>query len=364
MKIGFATIFNEESSDWLDSNQCKDCFLPAFNYRPGGSAQYIAALRNFDDNDSIDRFRFGFIASSDNHKARPGTGYKEINRQEMTDATGPSDPSGYLLGFREGDGLYAKSTAKNWTSETLPSGPTEAERLSSFFLTGGLVATHSNGKNRDAVWNAIKRKEVYATSGPRILLWFNLVNAPNGEEVSMGSDITMSDNPRFVVKAAGSFIQKPGCPEYSYNALGKERLEDLCRNECYNPSDIRKKIDRIEVVRIKPQSFKGEDVSNLIEDTWKIFKCPKNSSDCSFSFTDNEFRNLERDTVYYVKAIEEPSKVINAGNLRCEYDALGNCTKTNICNGSPLITPYEDDCLEETEERAWSSPIYIDYSAI
>ena len=81
-------------------------------------------------------------------------------------------------------------------------------------------------------------------------------------------------------------------------------------------------------------------------------------------FTDNEFRNLERDTVYYVKAIEEPSKVINAGNLRCEYDALGNCTKTNICNGSPLITPYEDDCLEETEERAWSSPIYIDYSAI
>ena len=361
---GFATIFNEESSDWLDSNQCKDCFLPAFNYRPGGSVQYIAALRNFDDNDSIDRFRFGFIASSDNHKARPGTGYKEINRQEMTDATGPSDPSGYLLGFREGDGLYAKSTAKNWTSETLPSGPTEAERLSSFFLTGGLVATHSNGKNRDAVWNAIKRKEVYATSGPRILLWFNLVNAPNGEEVSMGSDIKMSDNPRFVVKAAGSFIQKPGCPEYSYNALGKERLEDLCRNECYNPSDIRKKIDRIEVVRIKPQSFKGEDVSNLIEDTWKIFKCPKNSSDCSFSFTDNEFRNLERDTVYYVKAIEEPSKVINAGNLRCEYDALGNCTKTNICNGSPLITPYEDDCLEETEERAWSSPIYIDYSAI
>ena len=361
---GFATVFDEESSDWLDSNQCKDCFLPAFNYRPGGSVQYITAIRNFDENDSIDRFKFGFIASSDNHKARPGTGYKEINRREMTEAAGPADPTGYLLGFREGDGVYSKSTAKNWTSETLPSGPPEPERLASFFLTGGLVATHSNGKNRDAIWNSIKRKEVYATSGPRILLWFNLVNAPNGEEVPMGSDIKMSENPRFVVKAAGSFIQKPGCPEYTYNALGKDKLEHLCKNECYNPSDIRKQIDRIEIVRIRPQSYKGENISSLIEDTWKVFKCPKSSSDCSFSFTDKEFSDLERDTVYYVKAIEEPSKVINAGNLRCEYDVLGNCTKTNICNGSSLITPYEEDCLEETQERAWSSPIYIDYSAI
>ena len=361
---GFATVFDEESSDWLDSNQCKDCFLPAFNYRPGGSTQYITAIRNFDENDSIDRFKFGFIASSDNHKARPGTGYKEINRREMTEAAGPADPTGYLLGFREGDGVYSKSTAKNWTSETLPSGPPEPERLASFFLTGGLVATHSNGKNRDAIWNSIKRKEVYATSGPRILLWFNLVNAPNGEEVPMGSDIKMSENPRFVVKAAGSFIQKPGCPEYTYNALGKDKLEHLCKNECYNPSDIRKQIDRIEIVRIRPQSYKGENISSLIEDTWKVFKCPKSSSDCSFSFTDKEFSDLERDTVYYVKAIEEPSKVINAGNLRCEYDVLGNCTKTNICNGSSLITPYEEDCLEETQERAWSSPIYIDYSDI
>ena len=361
---GFATVFDEESSDWLDSNQCKDCFLPAFNYRPGGSTQYITAIRNFDENDSIDRFKFGFIASSDNHKARPGTGYKEINRREMTEAAGPADPTGYLLGFREGDGVYSKSTAKNWTSETLPGGPPESERLASFFLTGGLVATHSNGKNRDAIWNSIKRKEVYATSGPRILLWFNLVNAPHGEEVPMGSDIKMSENPRFVVKAAGSFIQKPGCPEYTYNALGKDKLEHLCKNECYNPSDIRKQIDRIEIVRIRPQSYKGENISSLIEDTWKVFKCPKSSSDCSFSFTDKEFSDLERDTVYYVKAIEEPSKVINAGNLRCEYDVLGNCTKTNICNGSSLITPYEEDCLEETQERAWSSPIYIDYSDI
>ena len=65
--------------------------------------------------------------------------------------------------------------------------------------------------------------------------------------------------------------------------------------------------------------------------------------------------------VYYVKAIEETSKIINAGNLRCEYDEFGNCKSVNICSGSSMLTPYEDDCLFEEQERAWSSPIFVDY---
>ena len=180
-------------------------------------------------------------------------------------------------------------------------------------------------KKRDDIWNSLKRKEIYATSGTRILLWFDLINPPNQEKISMGSSIEMDKNPRFVVKAVGSFKQKPGCPEYSINAFGKDRLNLLCRNECYKPSDIRNKISRIEVIRIKPQSFPDEDINNLVEDNWKIFKCNDDESGCSFTFTDNEFSKSKRDVVYYVSAIEERSNEINSSGLRSEYDYLGNC---------------------------------------
>ena len=362
---GHLTVQGERASDWLDANQCKDCFQPSFNYRPASSAQYMLALKSFDQSQKTNRFKFAFMASSDNHTARPGTGYKEANRREMTEASGARDPSAFIFNRRNKPSL-STSIPQNLNLENLPGGVGlfETERGASFFLNGGLIAVHSDGRNRDSIWEALDRKEVYGTSGPRILLWFDLINSLQVDKISMGSSVKMNTAPRFIVRTAGSLEQKPGCPDYAINSLGEKELEHLCKGECYNPSDVRRKINRIEVVRIRPQNFNNENINNLIEDPWKTFKCPDNQSECIFTFSDKEFEEDKRDTVYYVRAIEEQSKAVNAANLRCEYDENNRCSRTNICHGSSMLTPYEDDCLSVTEERAWSSPIYVDYSSL
>jgi hypothetical protein len=348
-----------DAADWLDAGQCKDCFQPAFNYRPGSSAQYIMALTNFDDPKKPLRFRFGFMASSDNHTARPGTGYKEYDRREMTEATGAA--SAEIRDFLRPDFGDAEPKAEpfdvdNYTG--LAFNLLETERQASFFLTGGLVAAHSHAKNRNAIWQALDRREVYGTSGPRILLWFDLLNEETRRP--MGSAVELAETPRFRVRAVGSFEQKPGCPQHTLEALSGERLHHLCRGECYNPSDRRRRITRIEVVRIRPQAVAGEAVAPLIDDPWKVLPCGGDPSGCEVVFEDPEFPAAGRDSLYYVRAIEEPSPAVNAANLRCEYDADGDCVKVGPCHGD-YRTDYQDDCLAPTEERAWSSPIFVDY---
>ena len=359
---GHLTVPGVQIEDWLDSGQCRDCYLPSFNYRPAGSAQYGLAISNF-DRDITTRFNFGFIASSDNHRARPGTGYKEIDRFVTTEANGPSHD--YI-----GDILYPvdeiKDTSNDLSDQPLLGlragfGAFEAEREASFFTTGGLAAVHSNGRDRQSIWDGLTRKETYGTSGDRILLWFDLVQKDS--LIPMGSSVNLKENPKFRVKAVGAFEQNEGCPDYTSTNITEEEIEKICKNECYNPSDTRKNISRIEVVKITPQISEEEKINDLIIDSWKTFDCKPNQQGCEVEFTDEGFTTSSRDSIYYVRAIQEPSPVVNGGNLRCTYNDKGECIKVNICYGDSR-TDKEDDCLSLSEERAWSSPIYVNFNRI
>ncbi len=349
--------------DWLDCDQCRDCFKPALSLRPGMSAQYAAAISNFDEPDAEGRplrFRFGFIASSDNHSGRPGTGYKQFGRLEMTDARGAASEASARRISRIAKGSPEGPQRAN---EVIPGPPgfrelVDVERGASFMYPGGLVAVHADGRGRRDVWNALERREVYATSGPRILLWFDLDDGPKGP-VPMGSRVTLRDVPRFRARAIGAFVQQPGCPAESEQALSPQRLTYLCHGQCYNPGDERLRIRKIEVVRIRPQARRGEPVAPLIEDPWRSFECPEDPAGCSIEFEDPDYPAAGRDSVYYVRALQEPTPAVNGANLRTQFDADGRAISVTPCHGDPR-TPVDDDCLAPVEERAWSSPIYVD----
>ncbi|MBZ0273847.1 DUF3604 domain-containing protein [bacterium] len=357
---GIHTVPGATVADWKDCDQCRDCFNAAFSYRPGGAAQRALVLGGFDNEGEPGRFRFGFIASSDTHTARAGNGYKDIDRQEMTDAVGPTSArvaNVVRRPRRERPYAMSLSDAEDELLSAISLPLWDFERSSSFFMTGGLVAVHGATRERDSIWEALKRREVYGTSGPKILLWFDHI-APGGERAPMGSIVESGTTPRFIVHAAGSFKQNPGCPERTLRALGAERTERVCRGECDFPSDERRLITRIEVIRIRPQVLPDEPIEDLIEDPWRVYECPPSPEGCSATFDDPEYATLGRETVYYVRAIEEPSPAINAAGVRCEYDESGACVKADPCYGD-FRTPFDDNCAVMNEERAWSSPIYL-----
>ena len=336
-------VFPEaKPEEWLSCDQCTDCFKPAFNYRPMQSAQYALAISNFDQSEKDpQRYNFGFIASTDDHTARPGTGYKQYERRKMTFATGVKSKV-WEYQYKAEDPNFPE-IPKIIPGESQP----DSERVSSFVYPGGILAVHSDGRGKDAIWTALKNKNVYGTSGPRILLWFDLINAPKGK-APMGSEIVMSQNPRFIVRVAGSFKQNNGCSIESVDALSPERLEYLCAGECYNPTNDRHIVERIEVIKITPQSYAGESIQPLIQDPWMTIPC-NGTGECIAEFEDQSF---SRDSVYYVRAIQEATEAINGSSLseREEF---------KLCKGS-FRTDLNDDCLSYTNERAWSSPIYID----
>jgi hypothetical protein len=356
------TVPGTTAEDWLDAGQCRDCQQPSFHYRPTSSAQAIAAIGGFSGDPSKvgdpvrpRRFRMGFIASSDIHTARAGSGYKEF--RFMTDSGNRAIPenggivSSFLRGPQEEPSSHSRPVEE---ARKKLSGlqAFETERTQSFMYTGGLVAVHAQGRDRASIWSALEKKHVYGTSGPRILLDFALL--AGGERHPMGSEVELSSPPRFEVRATGSFEEKPGCPEENAAALGAERLRQLCRGECHNPGEKRRPIGEIEVIRIRPQNRPGEKLADLIEDPWLHFDCPGDPEGCRVEFEDPDFVRAGRETLYYVRVFEAEKPTVNAATLRCQSADGSACLEIEPCSRG-------EECLAPDRPRAWSSPIYVDY---
>jgi hypothetical protein len=335
---GHDTIGGAESEDWLDCDECRDCFQPALGHRPLGTAQAGLAMSAFEEDGTPIRYQFGFIGSTDTHAVGPGTGYKEL--RQMADIHGPAKPEFEPL-------------VQTMMSEMFP----DWQRQNSYYYSGGLVAVHAQGRSRDDIWDALDKRQVYATTGERMLLWFDLLNPPTDESVAMGGSATLTETPRFEVRAVGSNKQLPGCPDAVERAAPDGLIENSCFGECYNPTDERYVIQRIEVVRITPQASVDEPLEPLISDPFLVLDCPGDPEGCTVQFEDPDFVAGDREAMYYVRAIQESTLTVNAENLRCETDETGACIETNPCVGG--FAGDGDPCTDSNQERAWASPIYL-----
>jgi hypothetical protein len=327
----WASVGSTTAADWLDCGQCRDCSsLPAYLYRPGSSVQAALALSK-----AALSFRWGIIGSTDSHRAGPGAGYKEL--PQMADTIGPGGP--------ELDAAF---------KALVPALFPEWERMSSFMYTGALAAVHAEGRSREAIWQGLQRRETYGTSGDRILLWFDLLNGPEGV-VPMGGEARLQKAPLFEVKAVGSFKQQPGCPPEIVQRAPEGFIENVCFGECYYPTDQRYLIRRVEVVKIEPQLDADDDIGQLIQDPYHSLNCPPDPEGCVLRFADPDFATRGRPALYYVRAFQEPTYQFNADGLRCT-DA--DCTATNPCPSG--YRGANDTCMAPEEELAWSSPIFLD----
>ncbi|MEP5570113.1 MAG: DUF3604 domain-containing protein [Halioglobus sp.] len=329
---GRKTLAGTTLDDWEGCGQLQDSFQPSAAYVPRMSAQYNLAL-GFDAQGKPKRVKMGLIGSSDGHQARPGSSYKETNRLLYTDS---------------------KSVGKNSAY------PFKADKESgSFYYTGGLVAAHTTGRDRDSIWQALDSRNVYATSGGRMLVWFDLINGPLGE-APMGSEVLMTASPKFRVKALGAFEQVPGCPDYAVAALGKKRIETLCGGECYRPGgDKRKALSRIEIVKIQPQISPDEEIAPLVLDPFKVFDCPQDGSACVAEFEDAAYPSKGRAALYYARVIQVAEPIIGGDPFGCEFNSAGECVKRNYCIGTEATR--DNNCLAPAEPRAWTSPIFVEY---
>ena len=119
--------------------------------------QYALAIRNFDNADKPTRLNWGFIASSDNHRARPGTGYKNVDRTRTTEAVYLEEKWRKRV-FPKGNKASKPLVLDRDELMARGFGATEQERQASFWTTGGLAAVHAEGRTREEIFDAIKRR--------------------------------------------------------------------------------------------------------------------------------------------------------------------------------------------------------------
>lgn len=268
------------------------------------------------DRIGVNPYAFGFIGSTDNHMATPGG----VSESDVPLKFGSTKESLLTIGDRK--------------------------RAPAFWNPGGLAGVWAEENTRDSIFDALKRRETFSTSGPRIVprlfggfdLDPDLCSAPNFAKAGYETGVPM-----------GARLPKPStvgrAPRFAVSALA-----DPGTNE--RPGGL---LQRIQIVKgwVDEEGLFHQQVFDVAGDAHNgagvdLATCeptgPGARSLCTV-WADPSF-DPAVDAVYYARVVENPS---------CRWS-------TRLCNTFP-DEEQPDGCtsgrLPKTiQERAWTSPIW------
>ncbi|MCM0610427.1 MAG: DUF3604 domain-containing protein [Ideonella sp. WA131b] len=281
-------------------------------------------------------FKFGLIGGSDTHNAAPGS----VEEPNYFSKTGRPDSRPELRGSTPPLG------ALDWHGTD----PAAAGGRYQAWGASGLAGVWAEENSREAIYAAMRRKETFATSGPRIKVRFfashdfpadllsraDTVRQAYARGVPMGGDLlaTRGKAPKFLVWAvrdprAGYLQRAQVVKGWIENGEAKEKVFDVA---CSDGLKVDPATNRC------PGNGAAVDLSTCTPDRFK------GDVELRTVWSDPGYNPKQR-AFYYVRVLENPS---------CRWstwDALRNGTPPN-----PKLAPT-------IMERAWSSPIWVEPTA-
>ncbi len=270
----------------------------------------------------VNPFKFGLMASTDTHNGTPGAVQEE-------------NFSGHL-----GNGDATPEQRVQFDS-AIPGNASNGP--------GGLIGVWAEENSRDSIFDAMRRKEVFGTSGPRIQPRFfggwaldtalceqpDMLSRAYRAAVPMGSDLPPRNNavggPRFLVAASADMGTPafPGVPLQRLQVI--KGWADDAGNHHQRVFDVAGDANNGASVDPATCAPRGEGFQQLCT-VWQ----------------DPEF-DPQVSAVYYLRAVQNPT---------CRYSARQCLQLPAGDRPADCADPFFDPV---TQERAWSSPVW--YSA-
>lgn len=266
----------------------------------------------------VNPYMYGFVASTDTHLGTPGA----------------VDERGFL--GHGGAGLTVR--------ERLPPGLPDRP----WFNPGGLAVIWAEENSREALFEAMRRREVYATSGPRIVLRM-FAGYDLDEALCAAPDLAEQGDLRGVPMGGVLPASSGAAPRLVISALGDSGTATTPGNA----------LERVQIVkgwlvdgeaRFRVVDVAGAPVQTPVDPTTCTPGDDGETSLCG-AWVDDDF-DPAVPAFYYARVLEVPS---------CRWQQYA-CNDAGVdCDDPASVGPGFEGCCDAApvqQERAWSSPVW------